>query len=73
MAVYTLPHYLPFSLPLCASCFAECFNNAFNYYTMGTHDSKMRMSINLKSIIKIHKPFYSWLKLKVVYTPQIVG
>ena len=72
MAVYTLPHYLPFNLPLRASCFATHFSNAFNNNTMGTHDSKMRMSINLKSIIKIRKPFYySWLK--VVCTPQIVG
>ena len=46
-APYSPPHHSPFSLPLRTSRFAKLLNNAFNN-KMGTHDSKMRTSLNIK-------------------------
>ena len=47
MSPYNPPHHSPFSLPLYTSRFTKRLNNAFNN-KMGTHDSKMRTSSNIK-------------------------
>ena len=46
-APYSPPHHSPFSLPFRASRFAKHLKNAFNN-KMGTHDSKMCTSLNIK-------------------------
>ena len=46
-APYSPPHHSPFSLPFRASRFAKRLKNTFNN-KMGTHDSKMRTSLNIK-------------------------
>ena len=46
--LYIIRHtILHLASPLWASCFTKCLNNAFNN-KMGTHDSKMHTSLNIR-------------------------